>query len=78
MPGAHITVNVHSVAATSAAAENVIRHIVERNRVRQRDWDPSRRYAFGGVVGHPELTRWRRDTHLRRCIHRFACWLLRY
>jgi methylmalonyl-CoA mutase cobalamin-binding subunit len=71
----HITVNVHSVAATSAATENVNRHIVERMRERHRD---ARLHATGGVFGRPDLTRLRRDTHLRRCIHRFACWLLRY
>lgn len=76
MASPHITVNVHSVAASSAAAENAIQYIVERNRRRQRDATTPRLYAAGGVVGHPELTRLRHDTQLRRCIHRFARWLL--
>jgi hypothetical protein len=76
--GPHIVTNVHSVAANSAATENAIRRVFERNQVRQREFDASRCYATGGVVGHPELTRLRRATPLRRCIHRFACWLLRY
>lgn len=40
--------------------------------------DYRRRYATGGIVGHPEATRWRRPTILRQCIHRLGRWLCRY